>query len=132
LTSLAFELIDVLRVQVIALLEHNPFGCTSLPNGRPRFIRTSVYAYEFAPAASGMWWSERLVGLYTKAHDVNGQEPESPGAPRTAQRKSASEQNDSGDESGDEAWERVKRKVRESDKSGPGPRVYQTKVRADS
>ncbi len=48
---------------VLRLLEHNPF-----PSEPPRFVRTTIYDYRFADAATrqrtGAWWQRRLLGPY--------------------------------------------------------------------
>ena len=48
---------------VLRLLARNPF-----PNGPPRYVRATAYAYRFTDAATrrqtGAWWQRRLLGPY--------------------------------------------------------------------
>jgi hypothetical protein len=52
---------------VLSLLRTNPF-----PDRAPRFVRALLYEYHFTTAAeraaSGNWWTRRLVGMYSPPH----------------------------------------------------------------
>jgi hypothetical protein len=48
---------------VLSLLRTNPF-----PDRPPRFVRALIYEYHFTTpaerAATGEWWTRRVVGTY--------------------------------------------------------------------
>ena len=45
--------------EVLALFEQDPFG-----GARPRYLRTTLYQYRFAPSGSGDWWTRTEEGPY--------------------------------------------------------------------
>ncbi len=44
---------------VLGLLEENPF-----PDAPPKYVRATVYDYEFAPAGEGLWWERDRLHAY--------------------------------------------------------------------
>jgi hypothetical protein len=51
---------------VTRLLETNPF-----PDSPPRFLRSTLYRYRFAPAGQAAWWVRERLGEYAPVMSID-------------------------------------------------------------